>query len=134
MERSWLNHVDFCSCSAPGLSLAHGRLTSVYLSDSQLTFADLSDCTVMTLRARSTNLSEATFNKARLKGLDLVDCDLTRTSFVRTPLAGIDLSSCRIGGFTVSSDHRELKGLIIDESQALDLIGYLGIRIKGYDA
>lgn len=53
---------------------------------------------------------------------------------MRTPLAGIDLSSCRIGGFTVSSDHRELKGLIIDESQALDLIGYLGIRIKGYDA
>ena len=106
----------------------------MYLSDSQLTFADLSDCTVMTLRARSTNLSEAAFNKARLKGLDLVDCDLTRTSFVRTPLAGIDLSSCRIGGFTVSSDYRELKGLIIDESQVLDLIGYLGIRIKGYDA
>lgn len=65
---------------------------------------------------------------------DHVDCDLTRTSFVRTPLAGIDLSSCRIGGFTVSSDYHELKGLIIDESQALDLIGYPGIRIKGYDA
>ena len=133
MARSWLDRVDFVACSAPGLSLEKGRLTGVYVCDSQLSYANVSDCSVRQLRCRSTNLSDATFAGSRLLALDLADVDLTHAAFHNAPLGNVDLSECRIAGIGLSSNLKEIRGAIIDETQAIDLMGYLGVRIKGYD-
>ena len=57
-------------------------------------------------------------------------CDLSRTTFFRTSLSGVDLSACDISGLRVSSDLRELRGAVIDPDQAAELMGLLGIKIK----
>ena len=130
MGRSWLNRVDFRSCSAPGLSFLKGRLSGVSLVDSQLAYADFSETTVDQLAASETKLSEASFHVTRLRRLVLERCDLSRATFFRTSLSGVDLSACDISGLRVSSDLRELRGAIIDPDQAAGLIGFLGIKIK----
>lgn len=130
MGRSWLNRVDFRSCSAPGLSFLKGRLSGVSLVDSQLAYADFSETTVDQLAASETKLSEASFHVTRLRRLVLERCDLSRATFFRTSLSGVDLSACDISGLRVSSDLRELRGAIIDPDQAAELIGFLGIKIK----
>ena len=130
LGRSWLNRVDFRSCSAPGLSFLKGRLTGVSLVDSQLAYADLSEASVDQLAASETKLSEASFHAARLRRLALDRCDLSRATFFRTSLSGVDLSTCDIAGLRVSSDLRELRGAVIDPDQAAELIGLLGIKIK----
>ena len=103
--------------------------TSVSATDCQLRYADVSEATVRGLRLRACNLAESSWHATGLKSVALVDCDLTRAEFVRTPLAGIDLTTCRIGGLTVSDDYRELRGCVIAPDQAVDLIGLLGVRI-----
>lgn len=130
LGRSWLNRVDFRSCSAPGLSFLKGRLTGVSLADSQLAYADLSETTVDQLVASETKLSEASFHATRLRHLALDRCDLSRATFFRTSLSGVDLSTCDISGLRVSSDLRELRGAVIDPDQAAELMGLLGIKIK----
>ena len=130
LGRSWLNRVDFRSCSAPGLSFLKGRLTGVSLVDSQLAYADLSETTVDQLVASETKLSEASFHATKLRHLALDRCDLSRATFFRTSLSGVDLSSCDISGLRVSSDLRELRGAVIDPDQAAELMGLLGIKIK----
>ena len=130
LGRSWLNRVDFRSCSAPGLSFLKGRLTGVSLVDSQLAYADLSETTVDQLVASETKLSEASFHATKLRHLALDRCDLSRATFFRTSLSGVDLSSCDISGLRVSSALRELRGAVIDPDQAAELMGLLGIKIK----
>ena len=130
LGRSWLNRVDFRSCSAPGLSFLKGRLTGVSLVDSQLAYADLSETTVDQLVASETKLSEASFHATKLRHLALDRCDLSRATFFRTSLSGVDLSTCDISGLRVSSDLRELRGAVIDPDQAAELMGLLGIKIK----
>ena len=130
LGRSWLNRVDFRSCSAPGLSFLKGRLSGVSLVDSQLAYADFSETTVDQLAASETKLSEASFHATRLRRLALERCDLSRATFFRTSLYGVDLSACDISGLRVSSDLRELRGAVIDPDQAAELIGLLGIKIK----
>lgn len=133
MGRSWLNRVDFRSCSAPGLSFLKGRLTGVSLVDSQLAYADLSEATVEQLVASEAKLTEASFHATRLRRVSLSSCDLTRATFFHTSLSGVDLSTCDISGLRVSSDLRELRGAVIDPEQATELIGLLGIKIKEED-
>lgn len=130
LGRSWLNRVDFRSCSAPGLSFLKGRLSGVSLVDSQLAYADFSETTVDQLAASETKLSEASFHATRLRRLALERCDLSRATFFRTSLSGVDLSACDISGLRVSSDLRDLRGAVIDPDQAAELIGLLGIKIK----
>ena len=127
---SWLNRVDFRSCSAPGLSFLKGRLTGVSIVDSQLAYADLSETTVEQLVASETKLSGASFHATKLRHLALDRCDLSRATFFRTSLSGVDLSTCDISGLRVSSDLRELRGAVIDPDQAAELMGLLGIKIK----
>ncbi len=40
------------------------------------------------------------------------------------------LSTCRIGGIVVSDSFRELHDATIDQFQAIELVGLLGVRIK----
>lgn len=129
MERSWLNRVDIRSTSAPGMSLAHGRLTGVGIVDSQLTYADFSEASISDLHVQATALAESVWQAARLKRTTFADCSLTRAEFVGTSLAGIDLSSCEIGGIVVSNTFRELRGLVVSPEQAQVLVGLLGVRI-----
>lgn len=130
MSRCWLNRVDFCGCSAPGLSVLKSRLTGVSLSDCQLRYADFSEATIKGLRASFTVLAESSWHASNLSDARFAGCDLTRAEFFRTRLAGIDLSTCEIAGLVLSSDFHELRGCIIDPEQAVDLVGMLGVKIK----
>jgi uncharacterized protein YjbI with pentapeptide repeats len=57
------------------------------------------------------------------------ECDLTRADLFRTPLRGVDLSSCNIAGISVSDTREELRGLVIGVEQAQDVVGMLGVRM-----
>ncbi len=130
MARSWLNRVDFRSCSAPGMSFGKGRLTGVLMADSQFGYCDFSDASVSRLRAAETNLVEANIHLTKLSHVELDGCDLTRATVYRSSLAGVDLSTCDISGIRVSGDFRELRGAVVSAAQAVQLAGLLGVKVK----
>lgn len=48
--------------------------------------------------------------------------------FFKTPLNKIDLSKCKIEGIGIALE--DIKGVIIDQIQAIDLLYLLGVKIK----
>ena len=54
--------------------------------------------------------------------------DLTRAQFFKTSLKGIDLSNNKIEGIAITIE--DIKGAIIDQLQAVDLLYLLGVKLK----
>lgn len=129
MDKAWLNRVDMRDCSAPGLSLVQARLALVGLFASDLSYANLSETSVDHLSVRGSRLREAALQRSKLKHVALEETDLTRLDVFGTLLAGIDVSSCIFDAPVLSSDFRELRGLVVSLEQALDMARLLGVRI-----
>lgn len=130
MDRCWLNRCEFRSCSALGMQFRKSRLTGVGIEDSQFRYADFSDSTVERFRAAHTGFAESIWQGARPQRISFDGCDLTKAEFFRTPLAGIDVSTCEFSGVTVSSDFHELRGCIVSPQQAVELSGLLGVTVR----
>ena len=74
-------------------------------------------------------MADAFLSELKLKKLKFAYCDLTRADFFRTPLKGMDLSTCTISGIALSDDRHEITGAKISAAQAIDVALMLGVKI-----
>lgn len=99
---------------------------------------------------RDCRLSDAVFDRARLRRVMVLGCDLTgasfcdcqwknwtlehtalrSTRFLHTPLMGLDLTGCELDGLAVSDTNAELRGAVVTMEQAAMLAKRLGLVIK----
>ena len=63
-----------------------------------------------------------------MKNVHFKKADLTQAQFFKTSLKDIDLSDANIDGIAISIE--DIKGAIIDQMQALDLLYLIGVKIK----
>ena len=59
------------------------------------------------------------------------DSELIRVNFFKTPLKGVDFTSCRLQAPTLSLGGPELRGAEVTLFQAAELAGQMGVIIKG---
>ena len=76
----------------------------------------------------STDLAESRFVLSKFNNFLFDDDNLVEAEFNNTSLNKIDLSTCIITGLDVDVYH--IRGVIINDMQAADLIGIYGITIK----
>lgn len=150
---------SFYDCTLVGCDLSNAKLDEAYFARTRLVGCKLEGAQLHAAFVRSTrfvdcmcryaNLAEATLEASSLTGCDLREsfinevrlrkktrferCDFTRADFFRTPLKGIDLSTCAIAGIGVSDTHAELRGALIAAEQAVNLVGLLGVRVVEYE-
>ena len=77
---------------------------------------------------KHTDLQEASFYDAHCKKIELKDTSLIRCELTSLHHKGLDVSSCQIQGALF--DLQSLKNLVINDFQAVDLIGILGVKVK----
>lgn len=126
---------DFCRCrienvKAVAASFAGSRLAHVRLEDSCLRQANLTGALLQQVYLHRSDLSEAFLAQCRHKGLVLRECTLMGTSFFGTLMNGLDFTDCRMEGIVVSDAGKELRGAIVNVSQAADLARVLGLVIR----
>ena len=80
---------------------------------------------------RRCNLGDAAFTECTLKALLPDDSELIRVNFFKTPLKGVDFTSCRLQAPTLSLGGPELRGAEVTLLQAAELAGQMGVIIKG---
>ena len=73
-------------------------------------------------------MQEADLSEGKLQSIEFSDCDLRKIQLLHTPLDGIDLRSCEIGGLKLNLS--DLKGAIVTAQQAIELAAFLGIIIQ----
>jgi uncharacterized protein YjbI with pentapeptide repeats len=73
-------------------------------------------------------LKEADFYEADLTNVRFRNCDLRGASLAKATLKGTDLRTCQLEGITLSPEG--VSGLIIEPSQAIDVIRVIGIQVE----
>ena len=66
--------------------------------------------------------------ETKIKNIELDEVDFSRGEFIKTILKDVDFSNCQISNLTI--DTTSLQGLVIDQFQAIDLVGILGVKFK----
>ena len=67
------------------------------------------------------------WSEVRLLKARFAHSDLERAQWARTPLAGLDMTTCRIGGWSISL--YDLRGAKVTAAQVIELAGLLGVEI-----
>lgn len=129
-----LVRVELLNCRLTGLRTIEARWQDVLFKDCQASLAQFRFSTFKAARFEHCDLSDADFQGADLSGVAFIDCDLNRAEMSQAKLAGADLRGCVLDGVHVGLN--ELKGAIIDPSQALPLVQAFGIVVAwpGQDA
>ena len=77
---------------------------------------------------KDSNLKEGTLYKIKQKDLQFINCNLDSLDVYNTNLNKIDVTTCNINHIKI--DIPSMKGLIVNEEQALALAKFLEIIIK----
>jgi uncharacterized protein YjbI with pentapeptide repeats len=76
-------------------------------------------------------LREVSLREADLRGVTFTACDLQAADLRGAKLAGADVRGCQVEGVQLTAPDAE--GLVIDPSQAADIAGALGLRVRWRD-
>lgn len=93
-----------------------------------MVYSNLSMASMKSILFKNTILRNANFQENKLKNIIFKEADLTQAQFFKTSLNGIDFSDSIIEGIAVSIE--DIKGTIINEFQAIDLISLIGVKVK----
>lgn len=125
---SALFRVEFISCKLVGTNLAETVLNHLTLKDCNARYINLSMSKINQARFSVCDLRNSDINDCKLTSIAFENCELIEAEFSHTPLKGIDLSDSHIEGIHINLP--DIRGAIVNTSQALNLTSLLGIRIK----
>ena len=111
-----------------GDSFIDSLLNNVSFTESNLNYANFAMANMENILLDNTILRNSNFQENKFKNIVLKNANLTQAQFFKSSLNGIDFSDSLIDGIVVSIE--DLKGAIINEFQAVDLIGLIGVKIK----
>ena len=75
-------------------------------------------------------MSDTDFSSVRHKDLSIRNSNMHRASVAGTALKSVDLSGSDLSSVFMSENLKEIMGSELDQSQALDVIRLLGVRIR----
>lgn len=123
-----LRRCVFRGCKLAGANFGGASLEDVTFESCAGVGAVFSEAVFKSVAFTACKLDDAWFVDVRARGpYQFIDCALCRADFLRTPMAGQDLSSCDIEGIAVAGP--ELKGAKVSALQACELARLLGVTI-----
>lgn len=128
LSNATIHHVEFHHCKLVGTDFSRSSIKHLIITDSILSFSNFNLSNIDYMEAIDTDMSESSWNEVMLKHTFFTEVNFTRTEFLHTSLKDIDMSFCILNGIIV--DIPSLYGMIIDDTQAIDLIGLLGVKRK----
>jgi uncharacterized protein YjbI with pentapeptide repeats len=130
-ERARWQRVAFNGCRLTGVQLLEARCEDVVFRDCTLESAIFASATFKAARFENCILREAVFTETDLTKVVFHRCDLAHADLRGSKLNGADFRSSIINGVQVGAP--ELKGAIIDPTQAVQVVNVLGIVVRDVD-
>lgn len=127
LETSFIR-CEFNNCKVSGCNFAESRLYNVAFIETNASYMNLSMTSVENILFKNAGLKNSYFQENKIKNIYFDNVDLTQSKFFKTSLNGADLSSSKIEGIAISIE--DIKGAIIDQFQAIDLLYLIGVKIK----
>ncbi len=127
-EQARWHRAVFNGCRLLGAQLLEARCEDVVFHECTLEGAIFASTIFKAARFENCNLREVIFTEADLTNVVFQRCDLTQADLRGSKLGGTDLRGSLING--VQAGAAELKGAIIDPTQAVQVVSVLGIVVK----
>ncbi|MFC4425568.1 pentapeptide repeat-containing protein [Deinococcus navajonensis] len=130
-EEASLTRVTFSNCRLMGLRLPEARLRDVLVSGSQAALSFWFRADARHLWLDHCDLTEASFQEARLPGAVFRGCRLSRSDFQGALLEDADLRGSDLHGTRLGL--REVAGVTVEPVQLLVLSSLLGVHVRALD-
>lgn len=127
MSNSTINQVAFNNCKLYGIDLSISDIRDVIFFNTTLSFGNFTDCHMDYCMFNNCDMQNSFLDSVRFKDVTFKTTDLCFSEIIHTSLKNIDWSDSKISGIKI--DIRDLRGLIVNELQALELVSLLGIKI-----
>lgn len=124
-ERCQFNH-----CKGVGIDMSKALFKHVSFEQSNLQYAYFEFAKLNDVEFNQVNLTEVSFSEAQFKNFSAHQSKFINNNFFKTMLDKIDFSDNDFVNPIVSSNPVELKGVILNSIQAVDLASLFGIVIK----
>lgn len=125
------HRVEFADCKLTGTDLSESIFNQVVFRGCRGEYMNLSEGKLRHVVFQDCLMRGAAFDSCQLIETEFGGCNLSEAEFHRTPLKGIDLSTCEITAIRVGSVAAgELKGAVVTSLQALELVRLLGVHIR----
>lgn len=106
------------------------RMSHVSFTDCCIVDAGFDAVRMSYIRARDTDFTKTSFSKCKITNADWKNVCFQQANFFKTILKGIDFSQCDISGIILSDKMEELKGMLVNSFQAIELAQRMGIVIR----
>ena len=120
--------VEIKNCKMVGCDFSDSRIYHFTTTDSNLEYANFSNTNFEGILFKNCDLSSVAFSECKFKNLYFENSKLIYTQFFGTKLNNIDVSSCDMYGIVTKME--DIKGLIVNDFQAVELSKLMGIVIK----
>lgn len=129
LSDSTLCRVHFIGCRVSGLEMTNALIQDVLFQSTKGNYCNFSGSKLKDCAFTQSDFSFSSFVHCDWMHSSFDYCNLDDSEWLNTPLKGIDFSTSSISNILVSNDL--LKGVIVNERQALEFVRILGIVIKG---
>ena len=119
--------VSFRSCRMTGMECLRCVLMSVLFEECMMDYLSLSETKLDRVQFTDCRLRESLWADVKLPKVRFERADLSRAQWMRTPLSGVNLSSCIISGWNITLF--DLRGAKVTAAQVIELSGLLGVEI-----
>lgn len=119
---------EFRNCKMTGCDFSENRFYHVSFVETNANYLNLSMASLENVLFQNTQARNSYFQETKMKQIYFETVDLTQAQFFKTSLNGVDLSSSKIEQIAVSIE--DIKGAIIEQFQAVELLYLLGVKIK----
>jgi uncharacterized protein YjbI with pentapeptide repeats len=126
-EKARLRRAEFIGCRFLGTQMLETQLEDVLFKDCILEGSQLVEARFKMVRFENCNLRGVSFEQAEAGGTTFYRCELGEANFQGSKLEHADFRGSTISGMHVGA--RELQGAIIDSTQAVQIVGLLGICV-----
>ncbi|NCB32752.1 MAG: pentapeptide repeat-containing protein [Erysipelotrichia bacterium] len=127
-EESVFRRVQFSHCRLTGIDLTRCTFEDVEFDECEARYSAFGGSHFNRVLLNECVLVQAGFSSCRFEKMELHEDDFTEAEFVETKLKDMDFSDCMFQGIMVSPE--DLKGIILNEEQALMCVKLLGVQVK----
>lgn len=120
--------VRFENCKLFGTNFIDSGLNHIVIKDSMCSLINITHTKLKNIEFINSNFKDSAIVECNLKNILLNNIDFTNSEILNTPLKDIDLSNTNL--FNLNTDLYSIKGMFINQYQAMDLIQILGVKIK----
>ena len=127
-SKSIFHRVIFRNCRMTGIDFTDCTLVDCQFISSKCNLSNFSGSNMKNNIFNECDFSSSRFVNTKFKDIQLNHINFNESEFIHTPLNKIDFSNSEIYGISITPEN--LKGIIVNQYQALSLSKLLGIIVK----